>query len=151
MNRPPITLQISLAPSDYLHACVLLPHQVRTWRGQVAEILLTIDFHRSAGRFSERWTEGGNQILPLAQSIPDARVLTVDYDPTSKARVSTEFFGGRPVPAKDFRGGPYYAYFSDSTPHKTTLCYTSTPTCYSGAEVPLGWRRPRRKWRSTRK
>ncbi len=111
MNRPPITLQISLAPSDYLHACVLLPHQVRTWRGQVAEILLTIDFHRSAGRFSERWTEGGNQILPLAQSIPDARVLTVDYDPTSKARVSTEFFGGRPVPAKDFRGGPYYAYF----------------------------------------
>ena len=73
MNRPPATLQISLAPSDYRHARVLLEHQVRAWRGQVSEVLLTVDFHRSAGRFSERWAEGQDLIMPFAQSIAGAR------------------------------------------------------------------------------
>jgi hypothetical protein len=111
MNRPPATLQISLAPSDYRHARVLLEHQVRAWRGQFSEVLLTVDFHRSAGRFSERWAEGQDLIMPLAQSIAGARVLKVDYGPQAQAGVSAEFFGGRPVPAKDFRGGPFYSYF----------------------------------------
>jgi hypothetical protein len=111
MNPPPVTLQISLAPSDYRHARTILPHQARVWRDQVSEIVLTVDFHRSAGRFSERWAEGRDRILPLAQSISGARVLTVDYGAAARARVAAEFFGGRPVPVKDFRGGPYYAYF----------------------------------------
>jgi hypothetical protein len=111
MSTPPVTLQISLAPSDYRHAKEILPHQVRAWRTQVSEILLTVDFHRSSGRFSERWAEGEDRILPLAQSIPGARVVTVDYAAPAEERVSSEFFGGRRVPAKDFRGGPYYSYF----------------------------------------
>jgi hypothetical protein len=111
MNPAPVTLQISLAPSDFRHARTLLPHQVRAWGGQVAEILLTVDFHRSAGRFSERWAEGEERILPLAQAIPGARVLAVDYGDEARTRVSAEFFGGRRVPVKDFRGGPYYGYF----------------------------------------
>lgn len=136
MNLPPVTLQISLAPSDYLHACALLPHQVQTWRGQVAEILLTVDFHRSAGRFSERWTEGKNHILSLAQSVSDARVLTVDYDPIANARVSAEFFGGRPVPAKDFRGGPYYAYFFAINAAKCDLVLHADSDLFFGGRSP---------------
>lgn len=112
MSLPSVTLQISLAPSDYAHARLLLPHQIRTWRDQVAEILLTVDMHRSAGRFSARWEEGRDKILPLARSIAGARVLEVDSSHSAQARVAAEFFGGRSsVPAKDFRGGPYYAYF----------------------------------------
>jgi hypothetical protein len=111
VNANPVTLQISLAPSDFRHARVLLPHQVAAWRSQVEEILLTVDFHRSAGRFSERWAEGEAEILPLARSIEGARVIPVDYGAAARARVSGEFFGGRPVPRKDFRGGPYYGYF----------------------------------------
>ena len=111
MTPRPVTLQISLAPSDWRHAQVLLGHQVRTWRGQVAEILITVDFHRSSGRFSENWADGESKILPLANSIEGARVVTVDYGTASKARVAGEFFDGRPVPTKDFRGGPYYSYF----------------------------------------
>jgi len=111
MSHPPVTLQISLAPSDWRHAQVLLEHQVRAWRGQVAEILLTVDFHRSSGRFSANWAEGESNILPLARSITGARVVPVDYGAASQARVAGEFFGGRPVPTKDFRGGPYYSYF----------------------------------------
>lgn len=107
----PVTLQITLAPSDHRHACVLLPHQVRTWRPQVAEILLTVDLDRSRGRFSEDWEEGARQIVPLAQSIPGARVVPVDYGPEMAARISNEFLGGAAVPRKDFRGGPYYSYF----------------------------------------
>lgn len=136
MSPPPVTLQISLAPSDYRHARILLPHQVRVWRGQAAEILLVIDFHRSAGRFSERWAEGKDRILSLAQSIPNARVLTVDYDPEVQARVSAEFFGGRPVPAKDFRGGPYYAYFFGLNAAKSDfVLHTNSDMLFGGGST----------------
>ncbi len=107
----PVTLQINLAPSDYRHAKYILPHQMRVWRGQVAEILLVIDLHRSSGRFSHRWEEGLERIFTLARSIEGARVVTVDYTPPAAAAVAKEFFGGRRVPIKDHRGGPYYAYF----------------------------------------
>lgn len=109
--RPAVTLQISLAPSDYRHAAHLLPHQIRAWSDQVSEILLTVDLHRSSGRFSERWQEGREKIVPLAESIAGARVVPVDYSDAARTRVSNEFFAGRKVPEKDFRGGPYYAYF----------------------------------------
>jgi hypothetical protein len=111
MNPPPVTLQISLAPSDFRHAEAILPHQARVWRGQVSEILLTVDFHRSSGRFSERWAEGRDRILGLARSISGARVLNVDYGEAARRRAAAEFFAGRPGPAQDLRGGPYYAYF----------------------------------------
>jgi len=109
--HPKVSLQITLAPSDFAHARYLLPHQIRTWRDQVDEILLTIDFHRSKGRFSERWSDGAKKIRPLAESISDARVLDVDYSAATQAAVANEFFGGTLPPAKDFRGGPYYSYF----------------------------------------
>jgi hypothetical protein len=111
MNASAVTLQISLAPSDFAHARHILPHQVAVWRPQVSEILLTVDFRRSAGRFSANWEKGKDLIIPLAQSIPGARIVEVDYQPTAASRVADSFFGGRPVPAKDFRGGPYYSYF----------------------------------------
>ncbi len=111
MSAVPVTLQISLAPSDWRHARELLPHQVRTWRGQVAEILLTIDYHRSGGRFSARWEEGKDRIGELAASVEGARVVAVDYGEAAAKRVADQFFGGSRVPIKDFRGGPYFSYF----------------------------------------
>lgn len=108
---PPVTLQISLAPSDHRLAEHFLPHQIRTWREQVDEILLTVDLHRSSGRFGDDWAAGRDKILALARSFPEARVLAVDDGPAAAAAVSGEFFGGRPIPRKDHRGGPYYAYF----------------------------------------
>ncbi len=111
MNRFPVTLQISLAPSDHRLAVHLLPHQIRTWRSQVAEILLTVDLHRSRGRFADDWAAGRDRIMALANSIEGARVLPVDDSPAAAAEVSREFFGGRRIPRKDHRGGPYYSYF----------------------------------------
>ncbi len=111
MTPRPVTLQISLSPSDFRHACLLLEHQTRTWRPQVAEILICVDFHRSKGRFSANWSEGREKILQLANSIEGARVETVDYGADAMSKVAAEFFDGREVPAKDFRGGPYYSYF----------------------------------------
>lgn len=108
---PPVTLQISLAPSDHRLAREILPHQIRVWRGQVAEILLTIDLHRSAGRFADGWEEGRANILALARSAEGARIVEVDYNVPAAAAVAKEFFGGQSVPAKDHRGGPYYSYF----------------------------------------
>jgi hypothetical protein len=111
MSPLPVTLQISLAPSDHRLAAHLLPHQIRTWRGQVAEILLTVDLHRSSGRFADDWEAGRDRIMALANSIAGARVLPVDDSPAARAGVSREFFGGAAIPRKDHRGGPYYSYF----------------------------------------
>jgi len=110
-SNQPVTLQISLAPSDHRLARHILPHQIRTWRGQVDEILLTVDLHRSAGRFADEWEEGRDNILALARSIDGARIVEVDYGATAAAEVAKEFFGGRSIPRKDHRGGPYYSYF----------------------------------------
>jgi hypothetical protein len=111
MSQAPVTLQISLAPSDWRHARLLLQHQVATWRNQVSEILLTIDLHRSSGRFASNWETGRDNILALAASIEGARVEEIDYGEDARSRVSEEFFAGAKVPEKDFRGGPYYSYF----------------------------------------
>ena len=77
----------------------------------MSEILLTVDLRRSKGRFGTDWESGRDQILELAHSVPDARIEVVNYGSDCNARVAAEFFGGTRVPEKDFRGGPYYAYF----------------------------------------
>ncbi len=110
--QPPVTLQISLAPGDHRLAATLLAHQVDFWRPCVDEILLTIDTRRSRGRFGDDWENGRRRILEIAGRIPDARILEVDYSPAAQDAVAAAFFGGAPVPAKDCRGGPYYAYRS---------------------------------------
>jgi hypothetical protein len=110
-----ITLQINLAPSDWLHACHILPHQLRQFAGQVDEVLLTLDLHRSPGRFSEGWEERLPKIEALiqecCQQYTHVRSLIVDYSPKMISAVSQTFFGDRLIPAKDFRGGPFYSYF----------------------------------------
>lgn len=108
----PVTLQINLVPRDFRFARYVLPHQFRQWGGQVAEILLVIESRRSRGTFGHDWKEGMEALLPLAHSIPNARVLFVDYSTRARRKVGTTFFGGRgSIPAKDVRGGPYYCYF----------------------------------------
>ena len=107
----PVTLQISLAPGDHRLAAELLQHQTEFWRHGVNEILLSIDTRRSRGRFGENWKMGRRRILEIAAKIPGARVLEVDYSREARHSVSDEFFAGASVPSKDWRGGPYYAYF----------------------------------------
>jgi hypothetical protein len=108
---PAVSLQISLAPSDHRLAATLLPHQIKTWKNQVDEILLTLDTHRSRGRFGQDWEQGRAKLLELASGFPGVRIIDVDYSPAARAAVSAEFFGGATIPVKDCRGGPYYAYF----------------------------------------
>jgi hypothetical protein len=107
----PATLQISLAPSDWRLADVLLPHQLRAWKDQFAEILLTIDTRKSAGRFGEDWEQGRRRILNIAENSGATRILEVDYSEDVRRAVADQFFAGKPVPNKDCRGGPYYSYF----------------------------------------
>jgi hypothetical protein len=112
MSAPlPVTLQISLAPGDHRIAAELLAHQVNFWRPCVDEILLTIDTRRSRGRFGADWKNGRRRILEIAGKISGARVLEVDYSREARHLVADEFFAGARVPAKDCRGGPFYAYF----------------------------------------
>lgn len=111
------TLQISLAPTDLPHARVLLPHQLRAWAAQVDEVLLTVDvLHgRARTRFAEGWEERRPGLYALldecARRHAGVRVAEVDYADEERRAVAERFFGGRPVPERDSRGGPFYAYF----------------------------------------
>ena len=110
-----ITLQINLAPTDLPHAKHILPHQLRQWAGQVDEVLLVVDMHRSRGRFAEGWEERLPGLRMLIEyccaRYSHARAQEVDYSANIAADVGDLFFGGQPVPAKDCKGGPFYSYF----------------------------------------
>jgi hypothetical protein len=110
-----VTLQINLAPTDLPHAQYILPHQLRQWADQVDEILLILDLHRSRGRYAEAWKErlpGMRRLIDeCCAKYENARVLDVDYSDVVVTRLSERYFGGQPIPVKDWNGAPFYAYF----------------------------------------
>ena len=110
-----ISLQINLAPGDYLHARYTLKHQLDILSEQVDEVILTIDTRPGKGRFAEGW-ESYKELLNkfLAKEIETSyavKIVPVDYSASTKKKVAMHFFGQDNIPDKDFRGGPFYAYF----------------------------------------
>ena len=113
--KPPVSLQINLAPGDYPHAKYILPHQLKVLAAQVDEIILTVDTKPGKGRFAEGW----EKYQPLLNSFLhneiqhdfNVKIVPVDYSSTVKEKIAQYFFGTNTMPLKDFRGGPFYAYF----------------------------------------
>ena len=110
-----ITLQISLAPSDFKHVLHLLPHQLKVFGNQVDEILLTYDTHKSKGRFALSWEENNTKMWTFLQEYakqhPKIRLLKIDYSAAKNQEIAQKFFKRKSIPAKDWRGGPFYTYF----------------------------------------
>jgi len=110
-----VTLQINLAPGDYLHARYILPHQLRILSPQVNEIILIVDSKPGKGRFSVNWTTYEDQFneFLLKEIMPqfNVRIVKVDYGKAAMQRIAQYFFGQDTIPEKDFRGGPFYVYF----------------------------------------
>lgn len=111
----PVTLQISLAPSDYKHVVHLLAHQVKVFEEQVEEILLTYDTHKSNGRFSLNWEENNSKMWDFLQQFctihPKIKLVKIDYSQEKVKEVANFFFQKDKIPAKEWRGGPFYTYF----------------------------------------
>ena len=114
-NSGEVTLQISLAPTDLPHAIHILPHQLRQWADQVNDVVLTVDLHRSRGRFADAWRE---RLPGLRELIEDCkarfrrvRAADVDYTREMRDKLSALFFGGSRIPTKDWIGGPFFSYF----------------------------------------
>jgi hypothetical protein len=111
----PVSLQINLAPGDLLYARHILPHQLKTLAKQVDEIVLTIETRPSKGRFAAGWNENRQSLYDfLERDIKpkyNVRIDEVDYGKTRKEEIANYFFGSKTIAEKDFRGGPFYAYF----------------------------------------
>lgn len=122
-----VTLQISLAPTDLPTAQHTVPHQLRQWAGQVDEVLLTLDLHRSRGRYSAAFEErlpGMRQFLAgVCAKNPHARVSDVDYSEAARAALAEKYFGGQRYPEKDWNGGPFHSYLAglDGAAHDYVL------------------------------
>jgi hypothetical protein len=112
----PVSLQISLAPPDLPLAAHVVPHQLRALADQVQEVLLVVDLRKSPGRhWSGDWDALAHRLRSLIETIAEPyerlRVLEVDYNPASIERVARRFFARPKIPAKDLRGGAFFAYF----------------------------------------
>lgn len=114
-DRPPVTLNVTIAPVDLPHALHVLPHQMRVWGGQVDDVQFVLDLHKSKGRYGEAADErrpGTERLLAeLCAAHPDAQVRVVDYRPEVVAEVGRRWFGRPDVPPKHHYGGPVYSYF----------------------------------------
>jgi hypothetical protein len=112
-ERPPVTLEISIAPRDLRHLEHILPHQLRQWAGQVREVVCTVDLEPIPGVVGQRSSR--RKLLDLIARVlsphPHARLEIADYSDSTRAAVSEMFFGGQPIPSKTARAGPFYAYF----------------------------------------
>lgn len=110
-----VSLQINLAPGDYLHVRHILLHQLKKLAAQVDEILLIVDSRPSKGRFAAGWHEYGealnNFLVKEVQSVFEVKIIPVDYSSAIRQAIAQYFFGSSFMPEKDFRGGPFYAYF----------------------------------------
>jgi hypothetical protein len=110
-----VTLQVNVAPSDLLHADATLRHQLRQWGTQVAQVIYTLDLRKSAGPRGEHFEAHKPRIERLLADIAGSdtgrRVIEVDYHKDAVRRIGDMFFGGKPPPAKDCFGAPFYGYF----------------------------------------
>src|SRR5437016_11559491 len=99
-----VTLQISLAPNDLRHGALTLPHQLRQFGRQVDEIDLTLDLHRSGGRYGAGWEGQAPGMERLVEEIvgewPQARVCRVDYSREAREQAGEAFLGGGEMPIK---------------------------------------------------
>lgn len=115
----PVCLQISLTPLDLGHAALILPHQLNFWASACQELLLVWDLNPgprlAEPLYRQRWERGLSYFELLNQTLqrdyPRLRILTVDDAAERQAQLSARFLAGAPMPLKDFRGGPFYAYF----------------------------------------
>lgn len=111
----PITLQISLSPSDFKHVVHLLPHQLKVFENQVDEVLLTYDTHKSKGRFALNWEENNKKMWVFLEDFANQhskiRLLKIDYSVSKIKEIAEKYFDRKSIPAKDWRGGPFYTYF----------------------------------------
>ena len=126
-----------MAPGDWRHAKVLLLHQLQQWANQVDEVIVTIDEHRSEGRFSRNWEEGRQRIRATVEEALEpyshAHWVSVDYSETTKEKLAKRFFGGSSMPNKDYRGGPFYSYFYGLGEAKYDLVFhTDSDIFYGG-------------------
>jgi hypothetical protein len=111
----PVTLQVSLTPTDYEHARHILPHQLRQWSSQVDEILLVVDLVPSAGRFGANAEKYRPALIGLLDetcgSHRSARWIPVDYGQAARRNVRNAFMPRSwSMPKKDYLGGPFYSY-----------------------------------------
>lgn len=107
-----VALQINFQPTDIRHAKHTLPHQLRQVGGQVDEVVFNLDLHRSRGDFTEGFEQQTAPMRELlestAASLPNARVVEIDYSPEARRAVNDRYFGGAEAPLKNFRGRPFY-------------------------------------------
>jgi len=123
----PVSLQINLAPGDYPHAKYILPHQLKVLTAQVDEIILTVDTKPGNGRFADGWEKYQSLLNSFLydeiQQEFKVKIVPVDYSSSVIKNVSQYFFGTNTMPLKDFRGGPFYAYFFGLYSAKNNLLF----------------------------
>lgn len=110
MNKA--SLKISLSPRDLRLLYHVLPHQINYWNDSIDEILLVLDLHGyNLKEDQENIQKIYNLVETLSSTFQKIRMIEVDYSLESEKLISNAYFGGKHIPAKTHRYGPYFSYF----------------------------------------
>src|SRR4029079_10267618 len=90
VSPSPVSLQISVAPTDLPHARWTLPHQLRQWGSQVDEVLFVLD---------GRQPELEDLLERLCSEHAHARVEHVDYGDEAAGAGAQDIMVARRPPA----------------------------------------------------
>lgn len=105
---------------DLAHASLIVPHQLSFWAAQFQEICLVWDLDPgpqiALPAYRQRWEQGlayqASFEAALGSQYPAIKFLEVQADLQTRRKLARQFFPGLElIPAKDFRGGPFLAYF----------------------------------------
>jgi hypothetical protein len=115
MNRNKISLQINLSATDLNICRKLLERQINFWYDELDEVVLSIESQKSYGRFAIDFDANKAALMALIHELigkyPKTKYHFIDYSAERSRKLSELFFGGAPIPHKDYRGGPFYCYF----------------------------------------
>lgn len=122
MLKAPVSLQINITPLDLPFAALIVPHQLRFWQRHCQELLLIWDLNPGVrylrqAVYQQRWDQHLAWVNPLNQALqqefPHLRILELEATAALRQSLSKAYFlpGTDPMPEKDFRGGPFLAYF----------------------------------------
>jgi len=114
----PVSLQINLTPLDLPLAALILPHQLRCWASQCQELLLIWDLEphpqqRHEASYQAAW-QACLELKPTLLAALQADFVglrSLELDISAQAEVAHVYAQSDVLPTKDFRGGPFYAYF----------------------------------------
>lgn len=109
-----VSLQINLSANDLPLCRYLLKRQIDFWYDELDEVVLSIESKKSFGKFADNFDQNKDALIEMVEDLTKVyskvRYHYIDYSPERNKKLAGQFFNGRKIPEKDYRGCAFYSY-----------------------------------------